>query len=162
MRKFTALAAALFMAATPAVAAPGDVRITGQGTLNDGRIFNVSAVLRTDGTVRGHANLINQAFSGDSGRGPYRLQIAIECVKQLEDGTVIIGGSTRRTNDSNLVDAVFFAVRDDGRDDQLSRAYFWDDDPNTTGDPQACQLNVAGDYFMEEVIRGNINVNDRN
>jgi hypothetical protein len=149
----------LAMIASPAVAAKkGDVRISGQGTIQDGRTFNVSAVLYQDGTVRGQATLINRNFSGDTGRGPYTLHIDISCVKQLEDGSVVIGGSTRRTNDSNLVDAVFFAVQDNGRDDLLSRAYFWDDDPNTTGDPAACQLNNVGDLPMEEVIRGNINV----
>ena len=158
MRKLTAFATALFMAATPAVAADrGDVRISGQGTLNDGRIFNVQAVLYQDGTVRGHANLINHAFSGDTGRGPYRARFDISCVRQLADGTVVIGGFVTRTNDSNLIDAVFFSVQDNGRDDLLSRAYFWDDDPQTQdGDPQACQ--ISGAFPMEEVIRGNINV----
>jgi hypothetical protein len=70
----------------------------------------------------------------------------------------VIGGFTRRTNDPSLVDAVFFAVQDNGKDDLLSRAYFWDGDPNTTGDPAACQLNQVGDFAMEDVIRGNINV----
>ena len=158
MRKFTAFATALFMAATPAMAAQGDVRITGQGTIEDGRVFNVSAVLRADGTARGQATLINRNFSGDTGRGPYTLHIDITCAKQLDDGTVTIGGYTRRTNDSSLVDAVFFTVEDNGRDDLLSRAYFWDGDPNTTGDPAACQLVNNGDFPMEQVIRGNINV----
>ena len=158
MRKLTAFATALFMAATPAVAAPGEVRISGQGTLNDGRIFNVQAVLYQDGTARGHATLINRNFQGTDGRGPYRAHIEISCVKQLDDNTVIIGGFAHRTNDANLVDAVFFSVQDDGRDDRLSRAYFWDGDPATVGDPQACQLNNAGDYPLEEIIRGNFNV----
>ena len=149
----------LAMITSPATAArKGDVRIQGQGTIEDGRTFNVSAVLYQDGTVRGHATLINRNFSGANGHGPYTLQIDITCVHQADDGSVFIGGSTRRTNDPSLVDAVFFSVQDNGRDDLLSRAFFWDDDPNTTGDPAACQLNNAGDFPMEEVIRGNINV----
>ena len=159
MKKLFAGLIGAAMMASPALAAKGDVRVSGQGTLNDGRIFNVSAVLYTDGTVKGHATLINHAFSGDSGKGPYKLYVDITCVNQLDDGTVYIGGETRRTNDSSLVDAVFFAVRDDGKNDQLSRAYFWDDNPGTVGDSQACKLNVAGDFLLEEVIRGNIKVN---
>ena len=158
MRKLAASLIALTMVTTPALAAPGDVRVTGQGTLEDGRTFNVNAVLYQDGTARGHATIINRNFSGDTGRGPYRAHIDISCVKQLEDGTVVIGGFAERTNDSNLMDAVFFSVQDNGKDDLLSRAYFWDGDPNTTGDPAACQLSSA--FPMEEVIRGNINVRD--
>jgi hypothetical protein len=149
----------LALITSPAVAArKGDVRVQGQGTIEDGRTFSVSAVLRQDGTARGQATLINRNFSGDTGRGPYTLHIDISCAKQLDDGSVVIGGFTRRTNDSSLVDAVFFQVQDNGRDDLLSRAFFWDGDPNTTGDPAACQLVNNGDFPMEEVIRGNINV----
>ena len=150
----------LAMLATPAMAAkPGDVKVTGQGTLNDGRIFNLSATLYQDGTAKGHATLINTNFSGDSGKGPYRAFIDISCAKYTPEGRVIIGGYVRRTNDSNLVDAVFWELQDNGKDDLLSRAYFWDDDPTTTGDPMACQLTNFGELPMEEVIRGNLNVN---
>jgi hypothetical protein len=157
MRKILAGLSGLALIASPAMAAKkGDVRISGQGTIEDGRTFSVSAVLYQDGTARGQATLTNRNFSGDTGKGPYKAHIDISCVKQLPDGTVVIGGFVTRTNDSNLVDAVFFSVKDDGKDDLLSRAYFWDGDPNTTGDPAACQ--VSGAFPMEEVIRGNINV----
>ena len=159
MRKIYAGLAVLALISSPALAAKkGDVRISGQGTIEDGRTFSVSAVLYQDGTARGQATLINRNFTGDTGRGPYTLHIDISCVKQLTDGSVVIGGFTRRTNDSNLIDAVFFQVQDNGRDDLLSRAFFWDGDPNTTGDPATCQLVNSGDFPMEEVIRGNINV----
>ena len=159
MRKILAGAIGLAMLATPAIAAKkGDVKISGQGTLEDGRTFSVSATLYQNGSVKGQANLTNRNFSGANGKGPYKLQIDITCVHQDPDGTVFIGGETRRTNDPSLVDAVFFAVKDDGKDDLLSRAFFWDDDPETHGDAQACQLNNSGDFPMEEVIRGNINV----
>jgi hypothetical protein len=157
MRRIFASFIGLALATTPAMAAPrGDVRISGQGTIEDGRTFSVSAVLYQDGTARGQATLTNRNFSGDSGRGPYKAHIDISCVQQLDDNTVIIGGFVRRSNDSNLLDAVFFEVQDNGKDDLLSRAYFWDGDPNTVGDPSACQLTSG--FPMEEVIRGNINV----
>lgn len=158
MRKAIAGALAIAMLASPAFAAKrGDVRVSGQGTIEDGRTFTVSAVLYQDGTAKGHAVLVNRNFSGDNGKGPYKAIIDISCVKQLDDNTVVIGGFTTHTNDSNLVDAVFFSVRDDGKDDLLSRAYFWDGDPETVGDPSTCQL-VNTTFPMEEVIRGNINV----
>ena len=157
MRKLLACVLGLAMISSPALAKPGDVRVSGQGTLNDGRIFSVSAVLYQDGTARGRATLINQAFSGDSGHGPYRALIDISCVKQLSDGTVVIGGFVSKTNDSNLIDAVFFSLQDNGKDDLLSRAFFFDGDPATIGDPALCQMTPAFD--MEAVIRGNLNVN---
>lgn len=159
MRRIFASIVAAALATTPAIAAnKGDVRISGQGTIEDGRTFSVSAVLYQDGTARGQATLTNRNFSGDTGRGPYKLHIDISCVKQLDDNSVVIGGFTRRTNDSSLIDAVFFQVVDNGKDDLLSRAFFWDGDPNTTGDPAACQLVNNGDFPMEEVIRGNLNI----
>jgi hypothetical protein len=159
MRKIVASFIGLALATSPALAAnKGDVRVSGQGTIEDGRTFSVSAVLYQDGTARGQATLTNRNFSGDTGKGPYKLHIDISCVKQLDDNTVVIGGFTRRTNDSSLIDAVFFQVQDNGKDDLLSRAFFWDGDPETTGDPATCQLVNNGDFPMEEVIRGNLNV----
>jgi len=40
--------------------------------------------------------------------------------------------------------------------DGISRAFFSDDDPNTTGDPQLCQNNQVGDFPMEFIENGNI------
>jgi len=72
------------------------------------------------------------------------------------------GGLTRRTTDPNLVDAVYFSIEDNGEpgadNDRISRAFFFDDDPNTQGDPQLCQGNVIGDFPMEEIQSGNINL----
>ena len=150
----------LAMTTSAANATPrrGDVHVTGQGTIQDGRTFAVNAILYQDGTARGQATLINRNFTGANGHAPYTLHIDISCAKQLSDGSVVIGGFTRRTNDPSLVDAVFFEVQDNGKDDLESRAFFWDDDPNTIGDPAACQLVNQGDFPMEQVIRGNINV----
>ena len=58
------------------------------------------------------------------------------------------------------MDAVYFSVQDNGEPgagvDRLSRAFFFDDDPNTTGDPQLCQNNQPGDFPMEFIESGNI------
>src|SRR3954464_12871833 len=104
MRKIFAGLLGLALVTSPALAAKkGDVRIQGQGTIEDGRTFSVSAVLYQDGTARGQATLINRNFTGSNGHAPYNLHIDISCAKQLEDGSVVIGGFTRRTNDPSLV-----------------------------------------------------------
>jgi len=76
--------------------------------------------------------------------------------------TVYFGGTVKRTNDPSLVDAVFFAVQDNGEPgkgvDKISRVFFWDGDPNTTGDPQACLNNQVTDFPLEAIEAGNIQV----
>ena len=140
----------------------------GQGTLlvpnADGnfvrRQFSFSARRNADGTVRGNAVLHNPAFETDKNQR-FQLQVDIQCMKVIGN-VAFFGGTTRRTNDPNLVDAVFFSVQDNGepgRDrDAISRAFFFDDDPNTTGDPQLCLGNQLGDFPMETIESGNVQV----
>ena len=79
----------------------------------------------------------------------------------LDDKTVILSGTTRKTNDPSLVDAVFFSVQDNGEPgagkDMVSRAFFWDGDPATTGDPIA-RLNSTLTDLPETIVSGNLNV----
>jgi len=144
----------------------------GHGSLPDGqdengrsieRQFSFSVVTRQDGTVDGHAMLHSSAFDGAHGNQPYMLQIDISCMKVIGN-VVFFGGLTRRTTDLNLVDAVYFSVQDNGEpgkgSDMLSRAFFFDDDPTTVGDPQLCQGNQLGDFEMEPILSGNINVRE--
>lgn len=124
------------------------------------RQFSFSARRNADGTVSGNAVLQNPAFeTGKNQR--YQLQIDIQCMNVIGN-TAFFGGTTRRTNDPNLVDAVYFSVQDNGepgRDrDMISNAFFFDDDPNTTGDPQLCLGNQLGDFPMERIESGNIQV----
>ena len=42
--------------------------------------------------------------------------------------------------------------------DKISRAYFWDDDPNTQGPPSACVNSTLADVPLETIVSGNINV----
>ena len=140
----------------------------GHGTLlvpnNDGdfvrRQFSFSARRLADGSVRGNAVLHNPAFETEEGQR-YQLQVNITCLRVVGN-VAIFGGTTRRTNDPNLVDAVFFSVQDNGepgRDrDRISRVFFWDDDPTTTGDPQACQVTGPTDFPLEAIESGNIQV----
>lgn len=149
------LAAGVFV--TVALAAPGD-SASGQGTLDGNRKFSFSATTHADGTVTGNAVLHNPAFQVDG--KTYQLQIDIECMNRFGN-IAFFGGTTKRTNDPSLVDAVFFSVQDNGepgKEDKISRVFFWDDDPNTTGDPQACLNNVPGNFPMETIEKGNIQV----
>jgi hypothetical protein len=111
-------------------------------------------------TVVGNAVLHNPAFTVSNGQR-YQLQVEVSCMKIIGN-VVFFGGLTRRTNDPNLVDAVYFSVQDNGEPgknrDQISRVFFFDDDPNTMGDPQLCQGNVLGDFPMETIDAGNVQV----
>jgi len=147
----------------PAIAATSGM-VSGQGALSSDprRNFSVSAKINADGSATGHATLINKAFTGENGKAPYLLQVDISCGKMLDDHTVILGGSTRRTNDPSLVDAVFFSVQDNGEPgagkDKVSRAYFWDNDPATQGPPSACLNSTLADVPLETIVSGNLNV----
>lgn len=149
------------------VSADGRISANGEGTLpaplangdTRKRIFNLSARSNSDGTVSGTANLHNPSFTGNNDQR-YSLQIDISCMKVIGN-TAFFGGTTRRTNDPNLVDAVFFSIEDNGnpgKNDRISRAYFFDDDPTTTGDPQICQNYEIGDLPLETIINGNIHL----
>ncbi len=158
----TAVAVGVLSISSVVVSAGNVASANGQGTLDQGsRKFAFSARLNADGTASGEANLINHNFTGANGKSPYQLHIDISCMKTFGN-TVYFGGTTKRTNDPSLVDAVFFAVQDNGEPgkglDKISRVFFWDDDPDTTGDPQACQFNVISDFPLETIESGNVQV----
>jgi len=144
-------------------AAPALQSANGQGTLDDNqRHFSFSAKLAADGSVSGHLTLTNKNFSGDSGHGPYKLQGDISCMT-VTGNVATFGGTVRRTNDSNLVDAFYFRVADFGEPgggkDQISRVAFFDDDPSTTGDPALCLNPDTASYTpLETIESGNIQV----
>jgi hypothetical protein len=151
-----------------ASAAPPGESANGHGTLfsmdEEGELrrrqFSFSARKRSDGTVTGNAVLHNPAFS-PNGNQPYMLQIDISCM-QVFGNIAVFGGTTRRTNDPNLVDAVFFSVQDNGNpgagNDRISRVFFWDDDPTTTGNPQACLVTSPTAFPLEPIEAGNVHV----
>jgi hypothetical protein len=163
----TALAAAAFTAAPAASAPPARQSANGHGTLlvtgTTGlvrRQFSFNAERRADGTVTGHATLINPAFTGANGHSPYQLDVDISCM-HVVGNIAIMGGTTKRTNDPSLVDAVFFTVQDNGEpgtNDRISRAFFWDDDPNTQGPPSACMNTGPNDFPLEPIESGNVQV----
>lgn len=157
-------AAAMFAFVSNSSAGSALQSANGHGTLTnaDGskRQFSFSARLNADGTASGQAVLRNPAFDGDNGK-PYYLTVDISCMKVIGN-VAFFGGTTERTNDSNLVDAAYFSVQDNGEpgknNDKISRVFFFDDDPTTQGDPQLCLGNVLGDFPMETIDAGNIQV----
>lgn len=153
-----ALAVVGFSASFVSSAAPPSAQASGQGALDENRHFSLSARGNADGTASGNAVLHNPAFTVNNNQR-YALQIDIRCMKVIGN-VAFFGGLTRRTNDPSLVDAVFFSVQDNGEpgknSDKISRVFFWDDDPNTTGDPMACQFNQIGDFPLETINSGNI------
>jgi hypothetical protein len=163
-----ASAAAVAIAAAPLASA------NGHGTLlvDDGsgnlvrRQFSFSArqLNATTGAAQGNAVLHNPAFTGENGHSPYMLQIDIQCMKVFGN-IAFFGGSVKKTNDTTdpvFLDAVFFSVQDNGEPgknkDLLSPVFFWDDQPPITGDPMACNNNAVGDFAMDPIEAGNIQV----
>lgn len=133
------------------------------GTAKDGstieREFTFNAHTRSDGKIEGMGMLYNPS-EGESAQ-PYVLQIDISCMNVVGD-VIFFGGTTHRTTDANLADAVYFSVQDNGEPgaekDKISRVYFFDDDPNTAGDPQLCKANQPGDFAMEPILSGDISI----
>ena len=155
-------AAALGLCGTTGAYAAQTASASGAGALDGGqRHFSFSAKQRPDGTVTGHAELTNKSFTGANGTSPYKLHLDISCMNKIGN-TVFFGGTVKSTNDPNLVDAAYFSVQDNGEPgkgvDMISRVLFFDDDPSTAGDPQLCQLNVVGDFPVEPIESGNIQV----
>jgi hypothetical protein len=163
-----ALVAGSLLVAPPAAAQRAGESANGHGALpsvgDNGKVvkreFSFSAQRKADGTVTGHATLVNPAFTGANGHSPYQLEIDISCM-HIVGNVAIFGGTTKRTNDPSLVDAVFFTAQDNGepgKNDRLSRAYFWDDDPATQGPPSACMQTGPADFPLEQIENGNIQV----
>ena len=122
------------------------------------REFSFNAYIDQDGIVSGNAILVNPEFEGTGLNESYQLELDISCMNVAGD-TVFFGGTTRRTSDPNLVDAAYFSVQDDASGSQkISQVHFFDDDPNTTGDPQLCMGNRPGDFPMEPIESGEIDI----
>jgi hypothetical protein len=154
---------AMFFASSASAASLASA--SGQGTLDGGaRKFSFSArQLAADGTAKGEANLTNRNFTGANGNSPYQLHIDISCMNMVGN-IAFFGGTVKHTNDPSLVDAVYFSVQDNGEPgkgvDRISRVAFFDDDPNTTGDPMLCTGNTPDDGYLplETIESGNIQV----
>ncbi len=170
-RLFLAIAAFGFFAVSPAQAQNTKESASGQGSLaastpsgdNRKRQFSFSAHRNADGSVKGNAVLHNPEYTVSNGK-KYQLQIDIVCMK-IVGNYAIFSGTTKRTNDPTLVDVASFIVQDNGEpgknSDQISRVFFYDDDPATTGDPQVCQNTNPTDYPLEKIESGNIQVRSK-
>lgn len=160
-----AFAASSFFFTTSAAPPPsanghGTLLVTNEGGDTVRRQFSFSGRQLSGFNAAGNAVLHNPAFTVSNGQR-YVLQIDIKCINVFGN-TVFFGGLTQRTNDPSLVDAVYFSVQDNGEPgkdfDKISRAFFFDDDPNTTGDPMLCAFNQPGDFPLETISAGNVQV----
>ena len=148
----------LALAPVSAQAATTD-QASGAGTLDEGaRHFSFNAKRLADGTVKGQANLVNTSGPGK----PFHLKIDVSCLKVVGN-VAVFGGIGSNSGDTSFDgEAVFFTVQDNGEPgkdrDAISRVYAWDDDPTTTGNPQACQFTGANDFDFETIGSGNIQV----
>jgi hypothetical protein len=125
----------------------------------DKREFSFNAQVEHDGTVSGNAVLVNPEFEGADVSEPFQLEMDISCVNVVGD-VAFFGGTAQRTTDPNLVDAAYFSIQDDDATGvrKISQVHFFDDDPNTTGDPQLCMGNRPGDFPMEPIESGDIDI----
>jgi hypothetical protein len=125
------------------------------------RQFSFNAKQHADGTVTGQAQVVNKAFSGTADSpAPYRAHLVITCM-QTFGNIAVFGGYTKSTNDPNLDDAAYFSVQDNGEPgttDMISGLYFYDDNPETQGDPSLCLGNDADDFLLQPIDGGNIQV----
>ena len=122
----------------------------------DERQFSFSVQTNPDSTVSGQATLVDPKADGPSAGEPYSLELDISCM-HVVDNVAFFGGTTTRTTDTDLFDAAYFSVQDNGEGiDKISKVYFFDDDPATVGDPQLCIGNQPGDFPMEPIVSGSI------
>ncbi|MFL6468823.1 MAG: hypothetical protein ACJ72Z_12765 [Pyrinomonadaceae bacterium] len=156
------------IAAVPYAAGPHKFSAKGKGSLagnviKNGRSlkreFSFDVFVDQNGAVSGNALLVNPEFEGADLTEPFQLEMDISCMNVIGD-LVFFGGTTKRTSDPNLVDAAYFSVQDDlaSGSRKISQVFFFDDDPNTTGDPQLCMGNQPGDFPMEPIESGDIDV----
>ena len=122
------------------------------------RQFSFNVQTAADGSITGQAILVDPEAEGAAPGEPYTLEVEISCM-YVVGNVAFFGGMTTRTSDPGLVDAAYFSVEDSGNGiDKISRVYFFDDDPNTIGDPQLCTANRPGDFPMEPIESGDITV----
>lgn len=135
---------------------------SGQGTLDQGRKFALSARINADGTASGQAVLINRNLTAETSAQPSQLHVTVTCGKKLDDRTAIFGGTTQKTNDSNLVAGVTFAVQDNsdsaGGKDMISLAYPLDAIPAISSEARSCLDATLTDAPLEPIVGGNIQV----
>lgn len=155
-----AMVAVSFAAVLNRLTAAGKGSLTSRAIKNGRtlkRDFAFNAYIDQDGMVAGNAILVNPEFGGADLNEPFQLEMNISCMNVVGN-VVFFGGMTRKTNDPDLVDAAYFSVKSDEHGDSISQVYFFDDDPDTTGDPQLCIGNRIGDFPMEPLESGDIDI----
>ena len=112
------------------------------------------------GIIAGRAELLERCARNPLARALRPGGLVLAALAWIKDNIATFGGTESKTNDP--IDTGYFSVQDNGEpgknNDKISRVFFWDDDPDTTGDPQACQFNVISDFPLETIESGNVQV----
>lgn len=120
--------------------------------------FSFDAKHNPNGKVTGSATIRNPSFKTGNGQTD-KIKIDITCLRIIEN-VAVLGGTTKRKNSQAKVEAVYFAVQDNGDvgGDAVFRGFYYDDDPATDGDPQRCQTLERDILVLEPITAGNIKV----
>ena len=138
--------------------ADGEGTLVNEDSSRSQFIFNVKR--NPNGKVTGQATIRNPSFKTGNGQNN-QIKIDITCLKVIGN-IAVMGGTTKRKNSQTKTEAVYFAVEgnsDAGRGaDKIFRGFFYDDDPATEGDPQACQSLETEVLVLEPIAAGKIKV----
>lgn len=119
--------------------------------------FSFTAKRNPNGKITGQATLRNPSYKAGNGEDEV-LKIDVTCLKVVGK-MAIFGGTTKRKNNQTNIEAAYFAVEDGAaQEDKIFRGFFFDDDPNTKGDPELCQTIEPEILVFEPIAEGEIKV----
>lgn len=178
MRKMMKMKGTLLTAAAFVVMALGSVLASGslaalgakdsaegKGTLvhEDGTRseFEFSAKRNPNGKVSGQATIRNPSYRAANGQVE-KIKVEISCLK-VEGRVAILGGETKRKNNQAEVEAVYFAVEDNGAGaaDAIFRGFYYDDEAATRGEAALCETLKPEVLVFEPLAAGYVTVKDK-
>ena len=122
--------------------------------------FSFSVRRNPNGKIIGQATLRNPSFKTTNEQNE-QIKIEVTCLKVVGN-IAVFGGMTKRKNNQQSDEAVYFAVQDNGNPgagtDKIFRGFFFDDDSTTKGDAQLCQTLETSILVLEPIAGGNIQV----
>jgi hypothetical protein len=133
------------------------ILVNGDGSRSE---FSFKAKRNPNGKVTGQATIRNSSYKPGNGQTE-KIKIDITCLR-IEGNVAVLGGTAKRKNSQAKAEAVYFAVQDNGDvgagADAIFRAFYFDDDPATDGDPQRCEAIERNVLVLEPIAEGNIQV----
>lgn len=151
MRWLCSTVLAVLMVAMPvAASADGPASATGAGHSGSGeqrRTFSFSAVMLSDGSAAGSAQLFARSF-------PAKVHMQVTCLRV--EGNVAYVSGLNTTADPDVFEGIYaiFAVEDNGEGDAVDRVTQFH--PAATQNEDACLTESPSDFFPIE--QGNVQV----